>query len=163
MSAAFPNPTLETNNMSTNTRTLLAAVGLALLAGLAQAQGTPVGVWKTIDDETKKEKSLIRLTESGGVVSGKLEKFLDPDTKADAVCEKCTDERKDKPIMGMTLVRNTKQNADNKEVWEGGDILDPNNGKVYKLRLKPLDGGKALEVRGYIGPFFRNQTWIRVE
>jgi len=136
---------------------------LALLAGIANAQSTPVGVWKTIDDATKKEKSLIRLTESGGVVTGKLEKFLDPDTKADAACDKCTDDRKDKPIMGMTLVRNAKQAADDKEVWEGGDILDPNNGKVYKLRLKPLDGGKTMEVRGYIGPFFRNQTWIRVE
>ena len=149
--------------MPTTTRTLLITLGLALLAGLAQAQSTPAGVWKTIDDETKKEKSLIRLSDTGGVVSGKLEKFLDPDTKTDVVCDKCTDDRKDKPIMGMTLVRNTKQSADNKEVWEGGDILDPNNGKVYKLRLKPLDGGKALEVRGYIGPFFRNQTWIRVE
>jgi uncharacterized protein (DUF2147 family) len=149
--------------MSTTTRSLLLTLGLALLAGTAQAQSTPVGVWKTIDDETKKEKSLIRLTDSGGVVSGKLEKFLDPDTKADAVCDKCADDRKDKPIMGMTLVRNVKQSADNKEVWEGGDILDPNNGKVYKLRLKPLEGGKSMEVRGYIGPFFRNQTWIRVE
>ena len=149
--------------MTATTRTLLAALGLGLLASVAQAQSTPVGVWKTIDDETKKEKSLIRLTEEGGVVTGKLEKFLDPATKPDAACDKCTDDRKDKPIMGMTLVRNAKQGADNKEVWEGGDILDPNNGKVYKLRLKPLDGGKTMEVRGYIGPFFRNQTWIRVE
>ena len=149
--------------MSASTRTLLATFSLALLAGAAHAQTTPAGVWKTIDDETKKEKSLIRLTDSGGVITGKLEKFLDPDTKADVVCDKCTDDRKDKPIMGMTLVRNAKQGADNKEVWEGGDILDPNNGKVYKLRLKPLDGGKTMEVRGYIGPFFRNQTWIRVE
>ncbi len=148
---------------NTRTRTLLVTFSLALLAGMAHAQATPAGVWKTIDDETKKEKSLIRLTDNGGVISGKLEKFLDPDTKADAACDKCTDDRKDKPIMGMTLVRNAKQAADNKEVWEGGDILDPNNGKVYKLRLKPLDGGKTMEVRGYIGPFFRNQTWIRVE
>ena len=145
------------------TRNLFATLSLALLAGVAHAQATPAGVWKTVDDETKKEKSLIRLTDSGGVITGKLEKFLDPATKPDAVCDKCTDDRKDKPIMGMTLVRNAKQAADNKEVWEGGDILDPNNGKVYKLRLKPLDGGKTMEVRGYIGPFFRNQTWIRVE
>jgi uncharacterized protein (DUF2147 family) len=149
--------------MIATTRTLLATLSLALLAGAAHAQNTPAGVWKTIDDETKKEKSLIRLTDNGGVVSGKLEKFLDPDTKADTVCDKCTDDRKDKPVMGMTLVRNAKQAADNPEVWEGGDILDPKNGKVYKLRLKPLDGGKTMEVRGYIGPFFRNQTWIRVE
>ena len=149
--------------MSSNATHLAVTLSLGLLAGMAQAQSTPVGVWKTIDDETKKEKSLVRITEGGGVISGKVEKFLDPASKADAVCDKCTDERKDKPIMGMTLVRNIKQNADNKEVWDGGDILDPNNGKVYKLRLKPLDGGKALEVRGYIGPFYRNQTWIRVE
>ncbi|KNZ32685.1 MAG: hypothetical protein AD742_10725 [Methylibium sp. NZG] len=149
--------------MNAITRNLLAAAGLALLAGWTQAQSSPVGLWKTIDDETKKEKSLIRLSESGGVISGKLEKFLDPATKADVVCDKCTDDRKDKPIMGMTLVRNAKQGADDKTVWEGGDILDPNNGKVYKLRLKPVDGGKTLEVRGYIGPFFRNQTWTRVE
>ena len=56
-----------------------------------------------------------------------------------------------------------KASADDKGIWDGGDILDPNNGKVYRLRMKPLDGGKALEVRGYIGPFFRNQQWIRVE
>jgi uncharacterized protein (DUF2147 family) len=61
----------------------------------------------------------------------------------------------------MTIIRNVNQGGDG--VWAGGDILDPNNGKVYRLRLKPLDGGKKLEVRGYIGPFFRNQQWIRVE
>lgn len=146
-----------------NAQALLLGLGLSLLAGIAQAQNTPVGVWKSIDDETKKEKSLIRITESGGALSGKIEKFLDPETKPDTVCDKCTDERKDKPVMGMTIVRNAKQSADDKEVWEGGDILDPKNGKVYKLRLKPLDGGKTMEVRGYIGPFFRNQTWIRAE
>lgn len=149
--------------MNTNARTLLLGLGLSLLAGVAQAQNSPVGVWKTIDDETKKEKSLIRITDDGGVLTGKLEKFLDPTSKPDSLCDKCTDERKDKPILGMTLVRNAKQSADDKEVWEGGDILDPKNGKVYKLRLKPLDGGKTMEVRGYIGPFFRNQTWIRAE
>ena len=149
--------------MTLNTRTLLVGLSLVLAVAAARAQSIPVGVWKTIDDETKKEKSLIRLSENAGVITGKLEKFLDPATKPDVVCDKCTDERKDKPIMGMTLVRNIKQSAGDKEVWDGGDILDPNNGKVYKVRLKPLDGGKTMEVRGYIGPFFRNQTWIRVE
>ena len=126
------------------------------------AQATPAGLWKTIDDETKQEKSLVRITDAGGVLTGKVEKVADP-AKQDAKCDKCTDERKDKPVIGMTLIRNAKQNADDKDVWDGGDILDPNNGKVYRLRLKPQDGGKTLEVRGYIGPFFRNQTWIRVE
>ena len=142
-----------------------AALALVLLTGLAKAQATPVGVWKTIDDESKKEKSLIRVSESGGVLTGKLEKMLDPATPPDAVCKECTDERKDKPIVGMTLIRGVKQNDGDKAVWDGGDILDPNNGKVYRVRLKPIDGGARLEVRGYIGtPILgRTQTWIRAE
>ena len=139
---------------------LLAAL---LAAGPALAQLSPVGLWKTIDDETKKEKSLVRIVESGGVVSGKVEKFLDPDTKPDSVCEKCSDDRKGKPILGLTILRNLKQGEEDKSVWEGGDILDPNNGKVYRARLKPVEGGKQLQLRGYLGPFFRTQTWIRVE
>ena len=143
-------------------RTTLVAAAL-LIHAAAFAQATPVGLWKTIDDETKKEKSLIRVSETGGVLTGTLEKFLDPATKPDVVCDKCSDERKDKSILGMTLVRNVKKNANDAALWDGGDILDPINGKVYKVRLKPIDGGKKLEVRGYIGPFYRNQTWIRVE
>jgi uncharacterized protein (DUF2147 family) len=141
----------------------LFAVAVLLLAGAARAQATPVGVWKTIDDDSKKEKSLIRITESGGVLTGKIEKLLDPTTPADPVCKDCSDERKDKPILGMTILRGVKASTDDKGLWDGGDILDPNNGKVYRLRLKPFDGGKKLEVRGYLGPFYRNQTWIRVE
>ena len=145
-------------------RTALVAAAL-LIHAAAFAQATPVGLWKTIDDETKKEKSLIRVSETGGVLTGTLEKFLDPATKPDVVCDKCSDERKDKSILGMTLVRNVKKNANDAALWDGGDILDPNNGKVYKARLKPVDGGQKLEVRGYIGvPMIgRTQTWIRVE
>jgi uncharacterized protein (DUF2147 family) len=141
---------------------LLTTLALAAAAGSALAQATPVGLWKTIDDETKAERSLVRITEAGGVLSGRIEKFLDPQTKADVVCVKCTDDRAGKPVLGMTIIRGAKADA-GRQHWEGGDILDPNNGTVYKLRLKPLDGGKALEVRGYVGPFFRNQQWIRVE
>ena len=144
------------------TRHLITALGLGLFAALAHAQATPAGLWKTIDDETKKEKSLVRISEAGGVFTGKVEKLLDP-AKQDDVCEKCTDDRKGKPILGMTIVRNAKQDADDKSLWTGGDITDPNNGKTYKLRLKPVDGGKTLEVRGYIGPFYRNQTWVHAE
>ncbi|MCK6433206.1 MAG: DUF2147 domain-containing protein [Burkholderiaceae bacterium] len=140
---------------------LVAAAALTLATGLALAQATPVGLWKTIDDETKQEKSYVRITEAGGALSGRIEKILDP-AKQDSKCDKCADERKDQPVVGMTIIRNAKPD-DDKEHWEGGDILDPNNGKVYRLRLKPLDGGKKLEVRGYIGPFYRNQQWIRVE
>jgi len=139
-----------------------AALVLSALTGAALAQATPVGLWKTIDDESKTEKSLVRITDTGGLLSGRIDKLLDTSTPSDAVCEKCSDERKGKPVLGLTIIRNARADAA-KEHWEGGDVLDPNNGKVYKLRLKPLDGGKRLEVRGYIGPFFRNQQWIRVE
>ena len=142
---------------------IAAAAGLSLASSLAQAQATPVGLWKTIDDNTKKERSLIRISDSGGVLTGRLEKALDPDAKPDAVCDKCSDERKDKPLIGMAIIRNAKQNAEDKTIWDGGDITDPDNGKTYRLRLRPLDGGKSLEVRGYLGPFYRNQTWVRVE
>ncbi len=136
----------------------------AACAALGQA-ATPVGVWKTIDDHTKTDKALVRIVESGGVYSGKVEKIIDPDAPKDAVCKDCTDERKDKPILGMTILRGVKQNPEDKAVYEGGDILDPNNGKVYRVRLKVVDNGTRLEVRGYIGtPMFgRTQTWVRAE
>lgn len=142
-------------------KTTLTALALSVLSATAWAQANPVGLWRTIDDETKQEKSLVRISDAGGVLSGKVEKIADP-AKANAVCEACTDDRKGKPVVGMTIIRNAKQ-GDDKELWEGGEILDPNNGKTYRLRMKPLEGGKKLEVRGYVGPFHRNQIWIRVE
>jgi uncharacterized protein (DUF2147 family) len=139
------------------------ALSLLLASSLALAQATPAGLWKTIDDKTGKERSLIRVSESGGVYTGRIDKRLDPDAKPTDVCDKCTDERKGQPLQGLVLIRNVKASADDKDVFEGGDITDPENGKVYRVRLKPMEGGKKLEVRGYIGPFYRNQTWIRVE
>ena len=144
-------------------KTCIAALLLSAVAGTALAQSTPAGLWKTIDDETKAEKSLVRITESGGVFTGKIDKILTD--KQDAKCVECTDERKDQPVLGMTILRNIKPDGDDKGTWVGGDILDPNNGKVYKVRIKTADGGKKLEVRGYIGaPILgRTQTWLRVE
>ena len=142
-------------------RSFLFAAAFTIAAGTAFAQATPVGLWKTIDDETKQERSFVRITEADGVLGGKIEKLLDP-TKQDAKCDKCTDARKDKPVIGMAIIEGVKKNADEAH-WDGGSILDPNNGKTYKVRLTPKDGGKALEVRGFIGPFFRNQIWVRVE
>jgi uncharacterized protein (DUF2147 family) len=139
----------------------IAATLLAMAAGAAMAQATPAGLWKTIDDETKAEKSLVRIVEIAGVFTGKIEKILSD--KPDSKCNECTDERKDQPVQGMTIIRNVRSTGDDKSLWDGGDILDPNNGKVYKVRLKPVDGGKTLQVRGYLGPFYRTQTWIRVE
>jgi uncharacterized protein (DUF2147 family) len=143
---------------------LLMVGALSVPLANAQAPATPTGLWKTIDDDTKKEKSLVRISESGGVLSGKVEKLLDPD-KQDSTCEQCSDDRKDKPIAGMTIIKGVKQNADEPTRWDGGEILDPNNGKTYKVRLKPVEGGQKLEVRGYIGaPLLgRTQTWVRVE
>jgi uncharacterized protein (DUF2147 family) len=151
--------------MNRHSRSIVAMLGLGLFAAIAHAQATPAGLWKTIDDESKKEKSLIRITETGGVFTGKLEKLLDPTAKPDAVCDKCSDDRKDKPLVGMTLIKNVKQSEGDKALWDGGEILDPNNGKTYKVRLTPGDGGKTLAVRGYIGaPLLgRTQTWVRVE
>ena len=139
-----------------------AIAALLCAAGAAWAQSTPTGLWKTIDDETKQEKSLVRITEAGGVYSGKVEKGLQPDAK-ETTCSKCSDERKDQPIVGMTIIKGIKPKADDKDIFEGGEILDPTKGETYRLRLRMLDGGKKLEVRGYLGPFYRNQQWIRVE
>jgi len=143
---------------------LFVASLLAAATSIACAQATPAGLWKTIDDDGKTEKSQVRITESGGVFTGKVEKIADAG-KADAKCTDCSDERKDQPIVGMVILRNIKPMADDKGSWEGGDILDPNNGKTYKVRLKPIDGGKKMEVRGYVGaPLLgRTQTWVRAE
>jgi len=140
----------------------IAAVVLALVANVALAQSSPVGLWKTIDDDGKTEKSLVRISEAGGVLTGTIEKIFEAG-KQDAKCDKCSDDRKDKPVLGMAIIRGVKQDADEKELWSGGEILDPNNGKTYKTRLKAIEGGKKLQMRGYIGFFYRTQVWERVE
>ena len=147
-------------------RTAALGLALAFASGLAAAQtASPAGLWKTVDDNTKKEKSLVRIVETNGVFTGKVEKVIDPDSPKDATCKDCTDDRKDKPVVGMTIIRNMKQSAADKLVFEGGDILDPNNGKVYSAKLKLVDNGSKLEVRGFIGISLlgRTQTWVRVE
>jgi len=145
---------------------ILAACLFGAAAFCAQAQATtPAGAWKTIDDHTKKDKSIVRIVESNGLYSGKVEKIIDPDAPKDAVCKDCSDERKDRPVLGMTILRGVKASADDPMVYEGGDILDPNNGKVYRVRLRVVENGARLEVRGYIGtPMLgRTQTWVRAE
>jgi uncharacterized protein (DUF2147 family) len=138
-------------------------VACALMAqAVAFAQASPVGLWKTIDDKTKEAKSHVRIVEAAGLVSGKVEKLLDP-ARQDAKCTECSEERKGQPVLGMLILRNMKPSTDDKAVWEGGDITDPDNGKTYRARLKTSDGGQQLEMRGYIGPFFRTQVWTRVE
>jgi uncharacterized protein (DUF2147 family) len=154
----------STRTVPLGNKRLLLFAALCGLHAWAAAQAVPVGLYKTIDDETHKEKALVRLTETGGVLSGTVEKILDP-AGQDAKCGKCTDELKNKPILGLPLLRNVTRNPDERSLWEGGEILDPKNGKFYKVRIKVLDGGQNLEVRGYIGlPMLgRTQTWSRVE
>ncbi len=136
---------------------------LALLASTASlAQTTAVGLWQSFDNSTGAPRAEIRITESEGVLTGRIERNLLPQTSgAVQVCDKCTDDRKGAPLIGMALVRNVKASQE-VGVWDGGEILDPDEGKIYRLRLQLLDGGKKLQVRGYIGPFFKNRTWIRV-
>lgn len=142
-------------------RGLKPSLGAALLCALsmAWAQNTPVGLWKTIDDDTGEAKSLVRIEEQGGVLSGKVEKGLAAKPER-TVCDLCTDERKDQAIVGMTIIKGAKLGDDGK-AWVGGEILDPNNGKTYRLELMPLEGGKQLRVRGFWGPFYRTQVWHR--
>ena len=75
-------------------------------------------------------------------------------------CDKCSDDRRGMPIIGLEIIRGMKK-ADGAEYYEGGQILDPEEGKLYRLRLTPIEGGKKLQVRGYLGPFWRTQVWER--
>lgn len=140
----------------------IAALVLAGAGTAALAQNTPVGLWKTVADDGRTAKSLVRVTDSGGALTGRIEKLLDP-AQQDARCGKCGDERKDQPVVGMTIFRNARPDADDGQSWTGSDILDPLSGKTYRMRLKPIDGGTKMEMRGYNGPLYRTQTWVRVE
>jgi uncharacterized protein (DUF2147 family) len=140
-----------------------AALALLVAAPLAAfAQMSPVGIWHSIDDTTRETKSEIVIADSGGVLTGRIAKLLRRDVKQDAVCDLCTDDRKDKPILGMEIIRGAKK-QDGKEVWEDGKILDPENGKSYTLRLTPIEAGKKLDVRGSMFGVGRTQTWVRVQ
>ncbi len=140
------------------TALLAASVSMHALADTM----SPVGAWNTIDDETRKPKSVVRITEKDGVISGAVEKIFDP-AKQDSKCEECAsdDPRKGKPVIGMTILTGLKKDGDN--VYGGGSILDPANGKVYNARVTVIDGGKKLEMRGSVLFFGRTQTWVRVE
>jgi len=142
------------------TRTPFAMV-LSLASTLAMAQMTPEGLWRNIDDKTGEAKAEIRIAATAsGALNGKIEKALTQSSEPN--CTLCTDDRKDQPKLGMEIIRGAKK-SDGPAVWEGGKILDPENGKEYTLRMTPLEDGKKLQIRGYIGPFYRTQVWQRVE
>jgi uncharacterized protein (DUF2147 family) len=133
---------------------------LAFVGTLTQAQSI-VGTWKTIDDETGEAKSHVTLYEENGKLYGKITQLLRKNTDPNRVCDKCTDWRKGQKIMQMMIVRDMQLSG---TTWKSGKILDPEKGKEYTCSMW-TEGGKKdeLKVRGYIGPFYRTQTWYRVQ
>jgi len=133
---------------------------LALTLGSAVWAHTPVGQWHTVDDKTGEVKSLVVIEEQGGVLKGRVTQFLRKGADPAARCDKCSDDRKGQPILGMEIIRGVKKSAGH-DHWDGGEILDPEEGKLYRVRLTPQDGGTKLQVRGFLGPFWRNQLWVK--
>ena len=124
---------------------------LLLLASSAVfAQQTVTGLWRNVDDKTGEVKAEIRIVDTPQGLRGRIEKVLKKDAKPDDVCDKCEGDRKSQPMKGLEIIR-------------GDRILDPENGHEYRLQLTPIEGGAKLQVRGYFGPFYRTQTWIRAQ
>jgi uncharacterized protein (DUF2147 family) len=139
------------------------ASSLFVPAFAAEDATSPVGLWKNIDDVTGKPKALIRITEANGELTGKIEKLFRPANQdQNPVCDKCDGARKNQPVIGMVFMSGLKKNGSD---YSGGEILDPDNGKTYRSKVTLVDGGKKLNVRGYIGvPMLgRSQVWIREE
>lgn len=135
---------------------------IAIIGFTVSAQKSAVDRWVTIDDKTGKQKSVVELYKENGKLYGKIiylfpREGREPDPK----CDKCTDDRKDQPLVGLQIVRELKWNGTS---WDGGTIVDPENGKVYSLKLwVNKENNDMLHVRGYLGPLYRTQTWIRVK
>lgn len=131
------------------------------LGALAQDMNTPVGTWKTIDDVTQKPRSLVEIKEANGKLVGQIVELIrDPGEEPDPVCDKCIGALHNKKIKGMVIIWGMGKDGDE---WNGGRILDPKTGKIYKAKMLPSNGGKDLDVRGYIGfsMLGRSQTWHR--
>ena len=133
---------------------------LLIITSLQSNAQSVFGKWKTIDDNTGEAKSIVEIFESSGKVYGKIVEIMDA-TKRDKKCEKCTGTDKDKPVLGLIIIKGLSKDGDE---YNGGKITDPESGKIYKSYIKPI-GKDKLEVRGYIGFALigRSQTWIRVK
>jgi uncharacterized protein (DUF2147 family) len=149
---------------------LAVAAGIAIMAIMIMAmtlaapasaapQASPAGVWMTIDDETGRARSLVRIWEHDGKLYGRIIKLLE---NPGAVCERCEGPWKDKPIEGMTIVWDMQPEEGTAGAWEGGRVFDPEKAKSYRATLALIDDDR-LEVRGHVGPFSRKQIWERVE
>jgi uncharacterized protein (DUF2147 family) len=129
-------------------------------AGAQAAGDSPVGLWRIIDDQTGKAQGIMKIYEtSPGMIAGRLEQTFDP-TDVSKVCTECEDDRKDKPLIGLELMRGLKKTGDE---YNGGTILDPESGDDYGCTVKVTEGGQKLLVRGFLGISLlgRTQTWIR--
>ncbi len=137
----------------------VAAFTLAGAGAPAKDDSSATGLWKTIDDKTGKARGLVRIYEENGLLFGKVESSFDP-AEANENCDKCTDERKNKPVVGMVIVRGMEKRG---EEYSGGDILDPETGAVYRCKFRLAERGMKLIVRGFLGlPILgRNQIWLR--
>ena len=143
-------------------RSALLALALLLpsLHALA-ADDTPVGTWTQVDDETGKPKSIIEISAApDGTLQGVVQTVIFSDQGPHPICDKCDGARHNQPVEGMTIMWGVKKDDD---VWDGGQIIDPKNGKTYKVKLTLTDGGKKLDVHGYIGFSLlgRSQVWAR--
>jgi len=150
----------EKNGRSLRVSALYAGI-ILLLANSALAGSPPEGLWKTYDDRTGEARALVRIYQQDGALFGRIEDSFGPGER-EAKCEACKDERKDQPIVGLLIIRNLKPDEDG---FDGGDILDPENGSVYRCKLHLEDEGKKLIVRGYLGLslFGRSQTWAKAD
>lgn len=148
-----------------STSSLAVALLLALAANVPLAaignDSSPVGLWKSMDEQSGKPKALVRIADNGGELRGKIEKlYKDDGTEHQPPCEHCEGALKNQPIVGMTILSGMKPDDG---AYGGGQILDPGNGKTYRSKMTLIEGGKKLQVRGYIGtPLLgRTQTWTR--
>ena len=134
--------------------------GIVLFASLgagsvsASTDGV-TGCWKTISDKTGKVTSRVCLWENNGRLYGKIDKLYDS-KDPNPICEKCRGSRKNKPIIGMTIITGLRKGSSE---WKNGKILDPENGKWYTCKI--WREGSKLKVRGYIAFFYRTQTWVK--
>lgn len=131
---------------------------LLFISTAASAQLSVIGKWKTIDDNTGKERSIVEIFEKGGKVFGKITKlYREKGEDPDPICDECEeeDDRYKKKIIGMEIIRDMIK--DEGELTEG-TIMDPDNGKIYRCKI--WVEGNELKVRGYLGPFYRTQTWL---
>ena len=121
-----------------------------------------VGKWITIDDETGKQKSIVELYKQNDKLYGKITYLFPREGRGpNPKCTKCTDDRKDQPLVGLQIVRGLKWDQ---STWNSGTIVDPENGKIYDVKMWLDEENKdRLNVRGYIGPFFRTQQWKRLD